>query len=385
VSCEAAHDVIVVGAGPAGSTAAAFLAERGRRVLLLEKDVFPRSKVCGSLLSAAALPSLERLGVRREVEAIGERIDCGSVHLPRARPVPFRLPAPALGISRAVLDEILARRARQLGARTVFGARVVSAGRGPDGRLCVRFRHGRSESEATAGGVIGAWGRWDPLDRTLRRGFLEGRNRFLGWNRDYVGDAAWLDAQVRLYAFPGGYCGLSPVENGGVNFAGVVSDRVWRSMSGGWEAVVEHARVANPWLDRDLSRLRPGPSGFLAVGPVFFTEKAATEDGMLLAGDAAGVIDPFSGEGQAAALASGLLAAEALERGLSGELNADGVAASYEAAWRVHLGRRFAWSAALRRLMLHPIAGSLVARIAGDRLARFAVSRLSAPSRAPAA
>ena len=60
-----AFDAVVVGAGPAGSAAAAVLAEHGRSVLLLEKDVFPRHKVCGEFLSADALPSLDRIGARR--------------------------------------------------------------------------------------------------------------------------------------------------------------------------------------------------------------------------------------------------------------------------------------------------------------------------------
>jgi flavin-dependent dehydrogenase len=384
VTSAAARDAIVVGAGPAGSAAAAFLAGRGRRVLLLEKDAHIRPKVCGALLSAAAMPSLERLGVRDAVEAIGERVDHGLLHLPRGRPVAFDLPAPALGISRAVLDEILVRRARTLGARSVFGARVVWAGRWPDGRMRVRCRYDGSESELAANGVIGAWGRWDALDRSMRRDFLGDSDRFFGWSRDYAGDAAWLEGEVRLYVFPGGYCGLSPVEKGGVNFAGVVSGRAWRGASGGWEGVVERARGANAWLDRDLALLEPGPAGFRAAGPVFFAEKAAVENGILLAGDAAGVIDPFSGEGQAAALASGLLAAETLERGLSGEIAGEGAAAAYATAWRARFGSRFAWSAALRRLMLHPAAGSLAARVCGERLARFAVSRLSERPAAPA-
>src|SRR6185436_4421213 len=102
-------DAVVVGAGPAGPAAAAALAARGRRVLLLEKDRFPRRKVCGELLSGGARASLERLGVLEEVEAIAAPVRRGTLHLPAARPLEFTLPAAALGVSRFALDALLAR------------------------------------------------------------------------------------------------------------------------------------------------------------------------------------------------------------------------------------------------------------------------------------
>jgi flavin-dependent dehydrogenase len=92
-----------------------------------------------------------------------------------------------------------------------------------------------------------------------------------------------------------------------------------------------------------------------------------------MTGDAAGVIDPFSGEGQAAALGSGILAAEAMERRLSGQLTATQAARLYARTWHRKFGRRFVWSALFRTLMLHPNVGSLAGRLAGDRLVRFAI------------
>jgi flavin-dependent dehydrogenase len=368
-------DAVVVGAGPAGSAAATVLARAGRRVALIEKDGFPRSKVCGEFLSAEALPLLDRLGVREAVESLGpERIERGSIHPARGRPVAFVLPAPALGISRLRLDELLARRARESGACVRFGARVLSIDRESSGQFRISVAHARGESEILAQAAVGAWGRWDSLDRSLERGFLARRGRFFAWSRDFGGDTRSLAGRVCLYIFPGGYCGLSRVEGGSVNLAGVVSEKALKRAGPGWEGVCRHARNANASLDADLSALDPGPIGFLGTGPVYFTAKPPVEGGILMAGDAAGVLDPFSGQGQTTALASGILAGEAIESVLSGARAPNEVERAYDELWKERFGRRFAWSALFRRVMLRPALGALAARIAGERLVRFGIN-----------
>ncbi len=372
-------DAAVVGAGPAGSAAAAVLASAGRRVLVLEKDRFPRAKVCGEFLSGDASESLVRLGALSCVLAVKpETIREGTVHLGGGgRSVAFTLPSPALGLSRSVLDELLARRAREAGAEVSFGARVVSITGDASRGFAVRYTAGGVEVEARARLVVGAWGRWDAMDRELRRPFVAGPRCF-GWSRDFADPTEALAGRVALFLFPGGYCGLSRVEGGEVNFAGIVSERVRRALggSGGWETVLRHAREGNPALDRELSALEPGPRGFLGTVPVVFSAKPPVEDGILMAGDAAGVLDPFSGQGQAAALASGLLAADTALEYLEGRVDASGYEALYRRLWRLRFGSRFAWGARLRRLMLDPFLGRIAARLGGRALVDLAIGKL---------
>lgn len=379
-------DAVVVGAGPGGSAAAAALASRGARVLLLEKDRFPRDKVCGEFLAAEALASLDRIGAREDVEAAApERIHEGSLHLSNGAAVHFLLPAPAIGISRRAFDALLAERAEALGARVRFETRVRGIEGSPRAGFRVRLAgNGTAEEETTARVAVGAWGRWDVLDRSLDRGFLQ-RRRFFGWNRGF-GGGDFLAGRVRLYLHPGGYCGLSRVEGGEVNLAGVISETVHRRLGGGWDSVLRHARKSNPALDRDLDRLWPGERGFLGTVPVIFTAKPPVENGILMTGDAAGVLDPFSGQGQAAALASGILAGDCAADYLEGRVSAEGLLAVYRRNWRARFSRGFAWSAVLRSLMLDARLGGAAARFAGEPIVRFGMRKLNlAPAQGEAA
>lgn len=372
-----ACDVLIVGAGPAGSAAAATLALAGHRTLVLEKDRFPRAKVCGEFLSGSARADLRRLGVLADIEAGAEHIERGLLHLPRGHSVAFELPTTGLGISRSRLDSLLARRAAELGAEVRHGSRVTSIDRGTGSEFRVRFISDGSAQTLEARSVIGAWGRWDALDRRLGRRFLAGGSRFFGWSRDFVGGER-LAGQVHLFLFPGGYCGLSRVEDGATNLAGVISERARRRLDSGWDAVVAHARRSSAAFDGAMANLREGPGEFLGIGPVFFTVKPPVENQMLMIGDAAGVIDPFSGEGQAGALASGILAAEILSRGLKGQISMDDVSRIYTRAWRERFSRTFGWGSMFRRLILQPSAAAVAARLAGSRLLRFAIASLGA-------
>ena len=135
------------------------------------------------------------------------------------------------------------------------------------------------------------------MDRERTRDGRQGRGPFLGWCREFAPDEdGALAGRVGLYLFPGGYCGLSRVEGGGVHFAGMVDDSTRRRLAPGWDSVVAHARESNRALDRALARLTPS-TDFKGAGPVYLAAKPPTQDGALMVGDAAGVVDPFSGQG----------------------------------------------------------------------------------------
>ena len=374
------YDAVVIGAGPAGASAAGLLALRGHRVLVLEKDRFPRRKVCGEFLSAQAAAQLAALGLRAEIEATAERIRHGTLSLPGGEEIAFRLPEPAIGVSRTRLDERLARWAEDRGADLRFGVRARGVSAVPGGFL-VRVSDGPAHETIGTRCVVGAWGRWDAMDRG-RQGNGEGRGRrFLAWSRDYEPDDA-LAGRVALYVFPGGYCGLSRVERGRVHLAGMVDDATRRRLPHGWEAVLAHARASNPALDRVLARLAPS-SDFRGAGPIYLSPKPPSEGGILMAGDSAGVLDPFSGQGIACALSSGILAARTLANAFAGATPLSGISRAYADAWRRRFRSRFGWSAVFRVLVHRARLAESAARWAGPRLVRTAIERLAPGAAGP--
>src|SRR5437016_10484388 len=108
-------DIAIVGAGPAGSTLAALLARRGHSVALIDRDAFPRDKLCGEFLSYDALPIIDALGV--DLDAAPEITNCRVVG--RSRTYAFDFPHPARGVSRMFLDAALHRCAIESGAKAI--------------------------------------------------------------------------------------------------------------------------------------------------------------------------------------------------------------------------------------------------------------------------
>jgi geranylgeranyl reductase family protein len=328
-------DVVVVGAGPAGSAAAILLAERGFTVTLLDKAAFPRPKICGEYLSPEAARVLDRLGVLKAVDGAGAqplhgmRITApdGTV-LDGAYPTagPWRgYRDHALTIRREVLDRILVERARALPVEVRERHRVT-------GLLVERGVVVGVKAEDPAGAamelrgrlVVGADGRASVVARALG---LQRPHRLkrLALIRHVSGIEAPGD-RGEIYVDPPDYAILNPVAPGIVNLSLVVPLAHARPFSARLETFM-NARL------RQLQHVAPRLRGMRAEGPVMAMGPLAYRvgeprlGGVLLAGDAAGFYDPFTGEGMYTALRSAELLAEVAHPALaSGDLSAAALA-----------------------------------------------------------
>lgn len=337
----ACFDVAVVGAGLAGSALALRLAAHGRHVVLLERDRFPRDKLCGEFLSTEVRELLLELGVLSEVLA------CEPHPIRRARlfappdargrqraPLQLDLPGTGLGLSRRTLDGVLASKAARRGVHVVTGADVRGFERTTDTRwqLDVRLRaHDRTPERRHEKHVrirarvfVAAWGRRSRLDTRLARDFTAVRSPFVAFKHhlqpatDSAGHpcaTALLDGHVELHVFDGGYCGLSLIEDGSVNACTLLAlERHGGLRPKGWPDVARHLARHSPSLASRLATLAPRPDRQLqSIAQIPFDLKERARDGVLFVGDAASMLAPLAGDGQAMALESALQLADLID------------------------------------------------------------------------
>lgn len=338
-------DVAVLGAGPAGAVSALLLARRGLNVALIDKDDFPRDKVCGEFLSYDGVEVLQRLG-------IGNRLDeAGATHIRHCRlfsgdtSASFELPAVARGLSRFAFDDLLVREAAIAGV-TVRARRAAESVERANGNFIVRFQ---GDEPLHARIIIGAWGRWGRIDRQLGRSFVEDHStRHFGFKRHYRsrGDAESID----LYSFRNGYLGVSNVEGDAVNICGLVHEKRLTGMKGRWEGFTAALREESRALQTLFDAHEPIGT-FLSSDPVIFRAKEAAAEGMFLVGDAAGMIDPLTGSGMSMALQSALLAAAHVPEALA---RSHDVERRYARAYRETFAPRLRWSRMLAALLERP-------------------------------
>ncbi|HWQ11891.1 MAG TPA: FAD-dependent oxidoreductase, partial [Roseiflexaceae bacterium] len=209
------RDIIIIGAGPAGSGLAHALARRGWDVLLVERDRLPRHKVCGEFLSPESRGSLRALGLLNAVAALGPApIEGAAITAPSERALRVDLPGAAWGVSRYALDAALAAAATQAGAEVRMGVSAASYHVGADGMATVRLRGVGGAEEVRARTVVVACGR-HPVRGLRARPARVPERTAVGVKCHVAGAEA--GCAVELFLFEGGYAGLAPVEGGLVN------------------------------------------------------------------------------------------------------------------------------------------------------------------------
>jgi len=325
-----AGEHLVIGGGPAGSMAAIRLAAAGREVILIERECAAHHKVCGEFLSREAVHYLQQLGI--DLHGLGAKL-IRTLRLSSGNAVVTgQLPFQAMSLSRRALDETLLRQAEQAGCRVLRGAAVESLTRsehiGPrDGAWTATLSSGATIRAQT---VFLATGKHDVrgLPRCpCRQSDLIGFK--LHWQLDTAAICS-LDGFMDLFLFPGGYGGLSLIENGAANLCLVVRRSVLRKL-GGWPALLASIRSANPHLSQLLNGAQPLWLRPLAISPIPYGYLGPHPRGLWAIGDQAAVIPSFTGDGVSIALHSAALAAQMY---LAGES-----AAAYESSLRAQLSR----------------------------------------------
>ena len=375
------YDVIIIGAGPAGSSAAIRLAERGVRVLLLEEKRMPRGKLCGEFITPECFPTLERLGVMgRMLERGAQKITRLSLVVSSGKTVRTDIGEMsetadwAMSLSRARFDQVLFERAREVGAHCLEGIAVKQC-------LFDNDEAHRIEAMSLAEGkpvhfeaplVVDASGRNSRLMVGRSERVAGQRGSRLYALKGHLSGVEGINEQVELYFFPQGYGGLSMVEDGLVNLCFIANEGTFKSAGGDAERIVEHTIMENR-LARERLRASRIAGKWFTVGPLAFGRRRLSQNGILAVGDASGMIDPFTGTGIQIALRTGEIAAEAILASLSpgstgyvkksAQVISRDVLARYAARYETEFGKRMKVAGLLRAVAFSPSMANLLASI----------------------
>ena len=332
-------DLAIIGGGLAGCAAAVRVLQNApnAKVLLLERGRYPRQKVCGEFLSSEGVAALRQIAVRSEplqrLLAAAITIQRARIHVAQ-RSAEFPVEPAALSLSRSVLDSALWQHAIALGAdcRTECNVGKME-GEGP-----FHLRTGCGEFHARA--VINASGRWSAISAARQQ--PKNGQHWIGLKAHYREREP--EQCVDLYFFPHGYCGVQPAGENAVNVCAMVrADAATR---------LDQLFKLTPALAARSTRWTPLMEP-VATAPLIFHRPAPILRHLFNAGDAAGFIDPFSGNGMTLALQSGMLAAECLGECLGGRASLESALAAYATRYRRELEssfRRVGWVRALLSL-----------------------------------
>jgi menaquinone-9 beta-reductase len=356
-------DVLVIGAGPAGSSLSQQLASQGYAVRLADRKEFPRHKACGEFLSPQCMPYLQELGLERAVADLGPKLVRGMrLHgygveaVGRFRQLPMaQTPGLAgFGIRRERFDELLRAASERAGTEWMPRHEFVELLRETDGRICgARLRDaGGAQIDCHARWVVGADGVHSRVARDL------GVQRRLAWLDQFAlvahfrGVPAAPCAEVHL--LPGGFFAATTVDEGLFSVNLVVPRRSLRQRGpDDWDEFVARHFAAAPLMGERLGgaeRVAP----WRGIGPFAHSTRAQTFAGAALVGDASGYIDPLTGEGIYFALFGARALGEALAKALATPARTGEAMASYLAARRRELVPRMRASGLLQRALRHP-------------------------------
>ncbi|MCH7638909.1 MAG: NAD(P)/FAD-dependent oxidoreductase [Bacteroidetes bacterium] len=319
------YDAIIVGAGPGGATAAAVMARRGLKPLLIDRDNFPRDKVCGDALSGKTVDVMKRLGMIEALQAVSQLDSWGvtfsgpsgdEVAIPFTKALDKPI-APGFVCDRITFDNLVFQQAVESGAEIWTEATVTGLLREGEKVVGVRVKRNGAEEEVRAPITVGADGAYSVVVRELGMDQLHEDHYCAGLRWYWEGVTGFHELNHIEIHFVDesspGYFWIFPMADGKANVGlGMLSSMVKKrdiKLKPLLERLVEHPRFKDRFADaKPIDKIRGWGL------PLGSRPRRMSGDGWMLLGDAASLIDPFTGEGIGNAMVSAEKVAEWTEK-----------------------------------------------------------------------
>lgn len=303
--------ILIVGGGLAGLTAAIHLSKIGLKVILIEKNEYPKHKVCGEYISNEVVSYLNWLN-----------IDCDDLKPTHINKFQFSfldgkilnsdLPLGGFGVSRYLLDDFLCKKAIENGCEIIQDS-VEKISFSENQFTVTTAKNAVFKSEI----LIGAYGKRSNVDQKLERDFIHKKAPWLAIKAHYSG--VFPNDLVGLHHFKGGYCGISKVENNTINICYLADYKTFKQYKN-IEEYQMNVVSKNLHLKSILDNCVPLFEKPLTISQISFDKKKAVENHILMIGDTAGLIHPLCGNGMAMAIHSAKIVSELIEKYFNQEI-----------------------------------------------------------------
>ncbi|WP_166959724.1 NAD(P)/FAD-dependent oxidoreductase [Yeosuana marina] len=294
-------DVVIVGGGLAGLSSAIHLSKNNLNVLLIEKNNYPKHKVCGEYISNEVLPYLEYLGI--DVFGLGaQKINKFQLSTPQNNILKSDLTLGGFGISRYKLDNALFEKVKSQNVEIVQDS-VIDI-KFLDDVFSVDTKNNNTYRSKL---VIGAYGKRSALDVTLERNFIKKKSPFLAVKTHVKGN--FPNDLVALHNFKVGYCGVSKVENNIINLCYITDYDAFKTYKD-IEEFQEKVVFKNTYLKTIFQNSTPVFERPLTISQISFSNKNPIENHVIMCGDTAGMIHPLCGNGMSMAIRSAQMASQ---------------------------------------------------------------------------
>lgn len=317
-------EVIIIGGGLAGLVSAIHLSKEDIEVLVIEKNEFPKHKVCGEYISNEVLPYLKFLGVN-PIAFGAKKISEFVISTTESKLVKSLLPLGGFGLSRYTLDHSLATKAIENGVKIIQDT-VVDISFVKDEFTVFT----KNEKNFKASIVIGAYGKRSNIDVQLNRDFIKNESPYLAVKTHHKGN--FPENLVALHNFRGGYCGVSKVENEHINLCYITNYKAFKKYKN-IDDFQKNVLYKNTYLKEIFENTVPVFEKPLTISQVSFSSKKPVENHIIMCGDTAGMIHPLCGNGMSMAIHSAKISSELIVGYLRGEISRKNLEKTYEKKW----------------------------------------------------